>query len=214
MGVSGGFWGVQLARPFILIRMVLAQELYSKNKKTMTKIFFDSWESILRMLIITVLAYISLVILLRISGKRTLSKMNAFDLIVTIALGSTLATVILNKDITLVDGILAFFLLIFLQYAITFLSTRYKAISNLVKSTPTLIVYKGRMLKDVMQKERIDEDEVYAVLRQNGLSAVAEADAVVLETDGSLTVIEEIKHAHSETMTHIRTPEEISEQSF
>jgi uncharacterized membrane protein YcaP (DUF421 family) len=58
----------------------------------MEKIFFNVWESIVRTLVIGVLAYAILILQLRISGKRTLSKMNAFDFIVTIALGSTLAT--------------------------------------------------------------------------------------------------------------------------
>jgi len=112
----------------------------------MKNIFFDSWESIFRTVIITIFAYILLILLLRGFGKRTLSKMNAFDFIVTIALGSTLATVMLSKDVSLIDGVLAFFLLIFLQYIITFFSVRYKTISNLVKSTPALLVYKGEML--------------------------------------------------------------------
>jgi uncharacterized membrane protein YcaP (DUF421 family) len=64
-------------------------------------IFFGGWESLLRTFVITVLAYVFLIVLLRGSGKRTLSKMNAFDFIVTIALGSTLATVMLNKSIPL-----------------------------------------------------------------------------------------------------------------
>lgn len=75
----------------------------------MKNIFFDSWESIFRTVVITILAYVLLILLLRVSGKRTLSKMNAFDFIVTIALGSTLATVMLNKNVALIDGVLAFF---------------------------------------------------------------------------------------------------------
>lgn len=93
----------------------------------MNNIFFDSWDSILRTLVITILAYVALIILLRISGKRTLSKMNAFDFIVTIALGSTLATVLLNKSVSLADGVLALFLLIGLQFLITFFSVRSKS---------------------------------------------------------------------------------------
>ena len=54
--------------------------------------FFDSWAGLGRVLVVGVLAYSALVLLLRISGKRTLTKMNAFDLVVTVALGSTLAT--------------------------------------------------------------------------------------------------------------------------
>jgi uncharacterized membrane protein YcaP (DUF421 family) len=111
----------------------------------MKSIFFESWESMLRTGVITILAYVLLIFLLRISGKRTLSKMNAFDFIVTVALGSTLATVMLSKDVVLADGVLGFFLLIFLQYIITWLSVRNTSISNLVKSSPALLVYKGEM---------------------------------------------------------------------
>ena len=69
----------------------------------MEQIFFTSWTSIFRTLIIGVLAYVGLILMLRVSGKRTLSKMNAFDLIVTVALGSTLATVLLTKSVALAD---------------------------------------------------------------------------------------------------------------
>lgn len=172
----------------------------------MKNIFFDSWESIFRTAVITILAYVLLILLLRVSGKRTLSKMNAFDFIVTIALGSTLATVMLNKNVALTDGILAFFLLIFLQYIITFLSARYKTISNLVKSTPALLVYKGEMLRQVMKKERIAEDEIYAILRQRGLGSIEEADAIVLETDGSLTVIKHVQTLNNGVFNHTKKP--------
>jgi uncharacterized membrane protein YcaP (DUF421 family) len=168
-----------------------------------SKLFFDSWESIFRTSVITILAYILMIFFLRISGKRTLSKMNAFDLIVTIALGSTLATVSLSKNVALADGVLAFFLLIFLQYLITFFSVRYKSIDRLVKSSPTLIAYQGRLLADTMRKERIAEDEVFSIIREKGFSSVEEVEAVVLETDGSMTVIEKLKKPLSETMNSI-----------
>ena len=158
----------------------------------MQNIFFDNWESIWRTFIITIFAYVGLIVLLRISGKRTLSKMNAFDFIVTIALGSTLATVMLNKDVALVDGLLAFAMLIFLQYIITFLSIRRKKMNDLVKSTPCLLVFGGEMLPDAMMKERITEDEIMAFLREQNTPSLQEAGAVVLETDGSLTLLSSI----------------------
>ena len=166
----------------------------------MEKIFFDSWESIIRTLIITVLAYIGLILFLRLSGKRTLSKMNAFDFIVTIALGSTLATVMLNKNVALVDGLLGFFLLIFLQFLITYLSARYKGINELVKSTPSLLAYKGEMLMQVLKRERISREEIMAFLRKKGKSSLEPADAIVLETDGTLTLIPNLDNMESESM--------------
>ena len=68
---------------------------------------FESWAGLGRVLIVGTLAYAALVLLLRISGKRTLTKLNAFDLIVTVALGSTLATVLLSSSVALAEGVVA-----------------------------------------------------------------------------------------------------------
>ena len=88
-------------------------------------VLFDGWAGICRVLLVAPLAYVALVILLRVSGKRTLSKFNAFDLVVTVALGSTLATILLSKDVPLMDGVAALALLIVLQYGVSWLSVRW-----------------------------------------------------------------------------------------
>lgn len=150
---------------------------------------FSDWRSLERVAVVGVLAYATLVVLLRLSGKRTLSKMNAFDLIVTIALGSTLASVILSKSVALLDGALAFALLIFLQFAITWLSVRSKTVGRLVKAEPTLLVHRGDLLPRAMKRERVVEAEILAAVRQQGIASLAEVEAVVLETDGSFSVI-------------------------
>jgi uncharacterized membrane protein YcaP (DUF421 family) len=77
-----------------------------------------------RVLVVGVLAYITFGLFLRLSGKRTLSKMNAFDFVVTVAPGSTLATVLLTEDVALADGALAFALLVGLQFVVTWSSVR------------------------------------------------------------------------------------------
>jgi uncharacterized membrane protein YcaP (DUF421 family) len=155
----------------------------------MEQFFFSSWTSIARTVVIGTLAYASLILLLRVSGKRTLSKMNAFDFVVTVAMGSTLATVLLNKSVPLLDGVLAFALLISLQYAITWLAVRYKAVSQLVKAEPSLLVYQGQYQHQAMRSERVTEGEILAGLRERGISSLTEAAAVVLETDGTLNVL-------------------------
>ncbi len=78
----------------------------------MDAIFFNGWAVLGRTLLIGVLAYLSLIIMLRVSGKRTLAKMNAFDLVVTVAIGSTLATIVLSKSVALAEGLLALALLV------------------------------------------------------------------------------------------------------
>ncbi len=152
--------------------------------------FFSSWDDITRTLISGILTYVALVILLRVSGKRTLSKMNAFDLIVTVALGSTLATIILSKDVTLAQGITALLVLVGMQYLITYLSVRSTTVSHIVKAEPTLLLYQGKLLTEAMSRERVIKVEIFSALRNAGIAAIEQVDAVVLETDGSLSVIE------------------------
>ncbi len=151
--------------------------------------FFDGWDAPLRTLVIGVLAYVLLIVFLQVSGKRTLSKMNAFDFIVTIALGSTLASILLSKDVTLVQGGLALALLIGLQFLVTWTSVRVRWVRKLVTGEPSLLLLRGELLHATMRRNRVTEAEVRSALRSAGLERLDEAAAVVLETDASFSVI-------------------------
>lgn len=166
----------------------------------MTEFLFDDWRGLWRTLLVGVLAYIALVALLRSSGKRTLAKMNAFDFIVTVALGSTLATVLLSKDVALAEGVLAFIVLILLQFSVAWLSVRSPWVEALVKSEPTLLLYRGQLLRPAMQRERVSQTEIEAAVRQQGSADPADVAAVVLETDGTFSVI---KAEDETTLTHV-----------
>ncbi|CAM4212897.1 YetF domain-containing protein [Vreelandella rituensis] len=156
----------------------------------METIFFDGWGAIVRTGIIGVLAYVALVTVLRISGKRTLSKMNAFDLIVTVALGSTLATILLSKDVSLAQGIAALGLLVGMQFVVTWSSVRARWVRQLVTGEPALVLYQGKLLPEALKSARVTEDEVRAAVRSAGLPMLEVVEAVVLETDGSFSVVQ------------------------
>lgn len=151
--------------------------------------FFDGWSGVWRTVVVGVLAYIALVVLLRVSGKRTLSKMNAFDLVVTVALGSTLATILLSQDVALAEGTTAFAILLLLQWIVAWTSARSRAVRGLVKSEPTLLVHKGELLDEALKRKRVAPDEVMQAIRSQGYADLGKVAAVVLETDGSFSVI-------------------------
>ncbi|PRD57148.1 DUF421 domain-containing protein [Sphingobacterium gobiense] len=157
----------------------------------MENIFFSNWESVLRTFLVGLLAYVALIIMLRISGKRTLSQMKEFDFIVTVALGSTLASVLLSKDVSLADGVVALGILISLQYILAYVSARSNKFSKLISSEPTLIFYRGDFLRTALKKERVTEAEVRSVLRSNGVASIEEVEAVVMESNGQFTVVKE-----------------------
>ncbi|MDF3808704.1 MULTISPECIES: YetF domain-containing protein [Rhodopseudomonas] len=175
----------------------------------------ESWSGIVQILWVAPLAYAALVALLRLSGKRTLTKLNAFDLVVTVALGSTLATVLLNKNVTLMEGVLAIALLIGFQFAITWASLRLPWFKNLVKSEPTLLLRNGAFIESALRAQRVTRDEVAAVLRGKGISHAGEVDAVVLETDGSFSVMRSVDWNKASTLqgVDLAAVDEAGEQS-
>jgi uncharacterized membrane protein YcaP (DUF421 family) len=154
----------------------------------MPDMMFESFGGLGRVLIVGAFAYVALVGLLLATGKRTLSKMNAFDLVVTIALGSALSTTMLSKSTPLAEGVLGLALLVLLQFAVTWLAVRWKSFEQLVKSTPTLLVHRGAEIQQAMRRERITSDEIMAAIRASGRTGLDESISVVLETDGSLSV--------------------------
>ena len=135
-------------------------------------------------------AYLWLILVLRVSGKRSLSKLNAFDFAVTVAFGSALATIIMSPDTGLFRGAIALAMLALLQYALTILSLKSKLIRKIVRSRPTLLVEDGKLYREALRHERVTLDEVAEAVRKDGYGRLDRVGAVVLETDGSFSVIE------------------------
>lgn len=151
---------------------------------------FDGWQGPLRVALMGVLSYGFLIFLLRMTGKRTLSKMNAFDFIITVASGSTFAAVLLNDQITFVEGATAFSMLVFMQYGVAWTSARSSRAEKIVKSVPTVLVWRGEMRRDTMRKARVTEAEVLAACRGAGVGSLQDVDALVLETAGEFSVLQ------------------------
>ena len=150
--------------------------------------FYDDWQGLVRVVVAGSCAYGALIVLLRVSGKRTLARHNAFDFVVTVSLGSTLATVLLSSSVALAEGITALALLAGLQYLVAWASTRSLRVERLVKSEPTL-VHRGQFLPEAMRRERVTSDELCQVAQAQGHADLREVTAIVLENDGTLSIL-------------------------
>lgn len=151
--------------------------------------WFESWNSIAQIVITGVVCFIGLIVFLRVAGKRTLTKMNAFDFIMTFTIGSTLATTITSDDTTVSEGLSALAIIIFVQYAIAWLEVRSNWFQKLVKANPSVLFYDGDFRQEVMRKERITKVEVMAAMRYSGMHDPSQVKLVLMETDGQLSVI-------------------------
>ncbi len=152
-----------------------------------TSMFFQNWEGIVRTLITGTLAFVMLVIFLRFSGKRTLAKLNAFDFVVTIALGSTLSAILIQKSVALAEGAAALGLLILLQMGVTWMSVRSRWFAAFVRSEPALLARSGAFCEQTLKRERITKDEALGAVRQAGGRGIEDVRFLILESDGSIS---------------------------
>lgn len=151
--------------------------------------FFSNIGNMLQIISLTVLVYFSLVFILRIAGKRTLSEINAFDLLVTITIGSIAATTMISENTSFFDGIVAVITLVFLQYIISKLDVHFKFVGDKIISEPTLLYYNGEFLQNNMKKTRVTKKDILQQVRLQSETTITNIDAVVLESNGKLSVI-------------------------
>src|SRR3954469_1279710 len=173
--------------------------------------FFDNWYYVGRGVTLSAIGFIALMTMLRVSGKRTLSKLNVFDFVFVVAVGSVFAATLVEKDVTLVEGLASLATLIVVQAALAKLAAYSRTAERIINGAPTLLLSHGKFLHHALKKERVTEEEVRAAIREEGLTRVEDADAVVLENDGTMTVAHESKRPGAPTsLVDAKVPEDKS----
>jgi uncharacterized membrane protein YcaP (DUF421 family) len=150
---------------------------------------FHSWSSTFEVAVRTAVAYVAVVAALRVTGEQVLAKMTAYDLIVSITLGSVLAQIPFSSDVAIIDGIVILITFIALQEVIRWLQARSPRIRSFVIEEPRLVVWNGRLLEDRIERWRLTVPEVRAAIRRAGLAGVSEVKAAVLENDGEWSIV-------------------------
>ena len=142
----------------------------------------------IRVALSTVLIFAFIIFLTRLVGKRGVAKMNSFDWIVTVALGSVVAAGLVSPD-DFGPVIVASSVLVSLQWVLTKLSLRTGWIEPLIKANPTLLMKDGQILDAGQDKTHVTDSEILAAVRGAGLASLRQVKAMVLETDGSFSII-------------------------
>lgn len=168
--------------------------------------WFDSWAEMLRVPIVGSVSYVALIVLLRVSGKRTLAQLNAFDFIVTVALGSTLATILLSSDVAFFEGITALVLLAGLQFVVAWASAHLPGARAAVTAGPVALLVSGTLQPEQLKKNRLSESEVLQAVRTTGFGDVSDIAAVVLETNGTISVIPKSKLGNGSALEGVLDP--------
>jgi uncharacterized membrane protein YcaP (DUF421 family) len=129
--------------------------------------------------------------------------MNAFDLVVTVVLGSTFATIVLSKSVALVEGVLALAVLIALPFVIAWLSvwSGDGVTARQVRAHPPPAP--GSVAAGGHGRGAGEAEELRAAVRTQGIGSLEDVAAVVLETDGSFTVLRQAGHGSASTLVGV-----------
>ncbi|MFZ3585216.1 DUF421 domain-containing protein [Loktanella sp. DJP18] len=152
-------------------------------------LLYDGMGGLLRTVFAAAILYLAVVAAVRMFGKRSTSQMNNFDWIVTVAIGSLMASGVLLSDVTVVESAAAIYTLLALQWILTSVVIRSDTATKIVKSEPTLLLHRGVILMDAISAERMTKAEIHAAVRQAGYSRIEDVQWVILETNSTLSVI-------------------------
>ncbi|WP_235297077.1 DUF421 domain-containing protein [Portibacter marinus] len=135
------------------------------------------------------LIYIIIMFITKIAGLRTFAKMASVDFATTIAIGSILASVILNDKVKVTHGAVALSSIIFLNLGVAYLSKKSQSLSKLITNQPLLLMRDGEILTDNLKDANISERDLMAKLREANAYKITHVKAVILETTGDISVL-------------------------
>ena len=137
----------------------------------------------------TIILYSALLFTLRLMGKSELSKMSPFQLTVVFMIAELAAIPLDSIDASLVNGLIAIFMLTFLQILISYLSTKIEWFKNFISGKPSIIIEKGKLNIEEIRKQRITLTDLMEQLRIKNCSTISDVAYAIIETNGELSLI-------------------------
>jgi uncharacterized membrane protein YcaP (DUF421 family) len=134
--------------------------------------------------------YALLLFVIRLSGKRAIGNFTAFDLLVALMLGEVVDEIIYG-DVTFAQGAVAIVTVTVLQHANSWMSYWNHGLDRVLEGSPSVVVRSGRLEREGMRKERMNEKDVMAELRLRGIADVQEVKLATIENDGQVSVVRE-----------------------
>jgi uncharacterized membrane protein YcaP (DUF421 family) len=143
------------------------------------------WELIVRSMVV----YVFLLVLLRITGKRQVGQLAPFDLVLLLVLSNAVQNSMNAGDNSLVGGLISASTLVLLNFAVSMATYRSKNLESLIEGRPQILVHNGKLFEDVVAKNHLTHHELNAALRQAGCSSFEDVHSAILENSGTITVV-------------------------
>jgi len=145
------------------------------------------WEFIVRALVI----YVFLVVLLRLTGKRQIGQMSPFDLVLLLVLSNAVQNSMNGGDNTVLGGIILATTLVACNATLSFITYHSKAAEKFVEGEPEVLVFKGKVMKKVLDKEGLTMDELNGAMRVAGCEKIEDVHLATMELNGQISIVRE-----------------------
>jgi len=134
--------------------------------------------------------YIVLLVVFRLSGRRTVAQMTSFDLILALIVSEGVTQGLTGQDHSVTNALLIAVTLISIDIALAWLKARFAKLDDWLEGRPLIVVDHGRLLEDRMLKARVAKDDVMAAARERqGIERVDQIKYAVLERSGGISII-------------------------
>lgn len=137
----------------------------------------------------SILAFLFLLILTRIMGSKQLSQLTFFDYVVGITIGSIAATMSVDKNIQISNGLVSLAIWGLFPVALSFIGLKSRKFLQFTDGRPYIVIKDGEVLEDTMKKSKLAIDELMMLLRERGVFKVEDVEIAILETNGQLSVM-------------------------
>jgi uncharacterized membrane protein YcaP (DUF421 family) len=136
------------------------------------------------------MVYLFLLILFRIAGRRTLGNITNFDFVLLLIISEATQNAMIGNDYSMTNGFLVILTLVGLDIVLSFMKQRFPTMERYVDGLPLVLVDQGRPLKQLMDRARVDEQDILASAREkHGLERMEQIKYAILETNGMISII-------------------------
>ena len=147
----------------------------------------------------TVIVYVLLSFSLRIMGKRQLGELDVSELVSTLLISEIASISIDDPDIPLLNAIIPILLIVSIEVILSTIKNKSEKLKTVIEGRPEYIIYKGRILQNVLLESRISVNELLSEIRSQGIGSIDEVEYAIIEQNGSLSIIKKdgTKLAHA-----------------
>lgn len=137
---------------------------------------------------------------------RSIADFSVYDFVATLTIGSVLSSTLILSEVTLLNGFLAILIFLALQFIVSKLTTHFPILHHMINPRPKVVFFKGEFRDEALKTARVNKEEIYAAIRRDANTTSDQVDAVILETNGSFSVVTDISEGYEDEITrHMET---------